>query len=167
MKPSKNLFSIILLIICTIGFIPLVTAQKNKVIKAREIKNLIETQQFVFKAQFVTPMNGRQRFLTSDYPVSISKDTITGDLPYFGRAYAAPINPTEGGIRFTSTNFDYKKEERKKGSWDISIKPKDVSDVQLLTLSVFENGNSALQVISTNRQPISFNGFIEAKKANL
>jgi hypothetical protein len=74
------------------------------------------------------------------------------------------IGSSEGGIHFTSTNFEYKVTERKKGGWDIVIKPKDVQAVQEFNFSIFDSGSASLQVNSTNRQPISFNGYVSEKK---
>ena len=137
--------------------------KKSSASKDSIIKRLIDKQDYIFYAQYATPMTGRQRYLTSDYIVKVSKDTVISDLPYFGRAYSASING-EGGIKFTSTSFDYKITPKKKGGWDISIKPKDVSAVQQFNMTVFENGSASLQVASTNRQSISFNGYIKEKK---
>ncbi|HEX9508930.1 MAG TPA: DUF4251 domain-containing protein [Puia sp.] len=130
--------------------------------KAAGIKNLVDSQNFVFKAQSAMPMSGRTRQLTSDYDLKVTKDQIVSYLPYFGRAYTAPIDPSQGGIQFTSKDFDYTVEARKKGGWDVQIKPKDYRDVQQMSLSISENGYATLQVTSTNRQAISFYGYITA-----
>jgi hypothetical protein len=133
--------------------------------KAAGIKNLIDSQNYVFKAQSAMPMSGRTRQLTSDYDVKVTKSQVVSYLPYYGRAYTAPMDPTQGGIQFTSKDFDYTVNPRKKGGWDIQIKPKDYRDVQQFSLSVTESGYATLQVTSTNRQSISFNGYITANKA--
>ena len=140
------------------------TAQSTKPSAEILTKGLVDSQQYIFHAQTVSPMNGRQIFLTTDYTIKVSKDTIMTDLPYFGRAYSAPINPSEGGIRFTSTSFGYKVTPRKKGGWDITIQPKDARDVQQMILTIFDNGKADLRVNSNNRQPISFNGYITGVK---
>jgi len=44
------------------------------------------------------------------------------------------------------------------------IKPHDTQDTRLMSLSVSETGYASLQVISNNRQPITFNGYITEKK---
>jgi hypothetical protein len=163
----KNIF-----IFATAVFLLLTTdnisAQNSKKDKQAEqeaiIKDLIASQRYIFKAQTVMPSAGRVRNLSSGYDVKVSKDTVIAYLPYFGRAYSAPINTTDGGIKFTSTNFTYKLTERKKGGWDIEIQPKDASDVQRLNFSVSSNGYTTLQVINTNRQPISFYGSVMKRK---
>lgn len=139
-----------------------VAAQAGKPVSgAIIIKNLVDSQQYVFYAQYVNPMSGRQRFLTTEYTVRVTKDTISCDLPYFGRAYSAPINPGDGGgIRFTSTKFEYKVTPRKKAGWDITIIPTDNREVQRMVINIFDNGKANLQVTNTNRQPISFNGYV-------
>jgi len=133
-------------------------------VQAQDVKNdfasKISGKHFIFKAQTATPTSGRLRQLTSDYDVKVSGDSLIAYLPYFGRAYSAPIDPTDGGINFTSVSFDYKYSQRKKG-WDLTIKPKDANGIQDLSFTIFDNGTASLRVNSINRQPISFNGYLE------
>jgi hypothetical protein len=90
-------------------------------------------------------------------------DSIVTYLPYFGRAYVAPVDPTEGGIKFTSTNFSYTAKQKKDG-WEITILPKDTRDVKQMYLSVSTKGYAKLQVISNNRESISYNGYVDQLK---
>lgn len=124
------------------------------------VKEMVDSKNFVFKAQLVSPLGGRMRNLTSEYDLVVRPDSVTAFLPYFGRAYSAPMNPSEGGIKFNSTDFSYKTGKQKKGRWEIEIKPSDVPDGYQLYLSVFSNGRASLRVNSSNRQPISFEGYV-------
>ena len=133
--------------------------------KGSVVKDLISSKHFVFNAESVLPSNGRLRILNSGEQMDLNGDTLTTDLPYFGRAYTAPIDPSEGGFHFTSTEFDYNVKEKKRGGWDVSIKPRDNSDVRQLALNVSPGGSAILQVTSNNRQFISFNGHINQRKA--
>ncbi len=146
------------------GSIQISAAQDKKPTKEIITQNLIANQQYVFYAQYAMPMSGRQRYLTSEYTLTVLKDTIQCDLPYFGRAYSAPMNPSDAGIKFTSTKFDYTIDSTKKGNWKVAIKPKDAQAVQVMNLTIFSNGTASLNVNSTNRQAISFNGYIAEKK---
>lgn len=143
---------------------PVIGTAQNKKDKKAQIKSIVEAQNYVFKAQSALPTSGATRQLTSDYDLRISKDTIFSDLPYFGRAYTAPLNPSEGPLRFTSTDFQYTVTNRKKGGWDVIITPKDVQDPRQINMSIFDNGTASVIVTSYNRQPISFNGYITARK---
>ena len=145
------------------------TKAEKKAAERAKIKEMVEAQNFVFKATYASPMRGGGRSLTSDYDLNIGKDTIVSFLPYFGRAFVAP-NPgtTDGGIKVNTTKFSYVSTS-KGGGWNITIKPKDKNisdwrDVQTFNLSVSQDGYGSLQVISTNRDAISFTGYIEAKR---
>ena len=164
MKTNNHLFYLKVIIVFVIAFVyPYVSNAQNqkKEEKAAEIKQWVNAKSFVFKAQFALPMGGSSIPLTSEYDVKVTKDSIVCYLPYFGRAYTAPLNPFEGGIRFTSKDFLYTATKKKKGGWDIIIKPRDVKSVQQITFYFSESGYGSLQITDYNRQPISFNGYYE------
>ena len=130
------------------------------------VKSLIDSGNYVFHAQSAISMSGRVRQLETDYTVTITKGKITADLPYFGEAYSAPMDPTESGIQMTSTAFDYSVKPRKKDGWNVMIKPKDDKQVQQIALTISSEGYIGAQVMSRNRQPITFNGIISALTKN-
>lgn len=156
-----------LLVLLLATFPCMANAQNRRVEKEHKkeiILGKINDQHFVFKPRNVIPMRGRSRNISTDnYDLKITPDTITAYLPYFGRAYVAPMDPSQGGIQFTSVKFQYVKTSAKKGGWNIVIRPDDVGAIQQLTLSISSDGYASLQVTSTHRDPISFNGIIEEK----
>ncbi|MGN6196099.1 MAG: DUF4251 domain-containing protein [Ginsengibacter sp.] len=129
-------------------------------LNADDIRNMVDSSQFVFVAERVTPLRGSTRHLTSRYDVIVKKDSLDCFLPYFGRAYQAPIDPSKGGIQFTSTSFSYKQNSSNNG-WQVLITPNDNSDVQQLMFTIFSNGTATLNVVNTHRDPISFYGHLE------
>jgi Domain of unknown function (DUF4251) len=122
---------------------------------------MVNSRTFVFVAQSVLPLSGGMRQLTSEYDMTVANNKIETYLPYFGRAYTAPIDPTKGGIEFTSHDFDYAVQRAGKNGWDIAIRPKDATDVRNMRLHVSKNGYASLQVVSNSRQEISYNGYIK------
>lgn len=135
----------------------IVQAQEKKEPTTEQI---VESKNYIFKAESVNSSRSRFRHLGTEYDLAVTSDTIIAWLPYFGRAYSAPINPSEGGIKFTSVDFEYTLEKKKKSSWEILIRPKDARDVQTLYLTVYDNNKASLRVNSINRESISFNGYI-------
>jgi hypothetical protein len=128
--------------------------------KTAAIQSLVESKNYVFRAQTALPQSGQSRNLTSISDLKISTGAIVSDLPYFGRAYA-PVDPNEGGIQFTSKDFTYTSKPKKKGGWEIAIKPNDIkADVRQMWLTITTNGYATLRVICNNRNPITFNGQI-------
>ncbi len=126
------------------------------------LKTMLTTRSFVFKAQSAWPLQGTVIQLNPGFDMKMLGDSINTYLPYFGRAYSAGYN-SSGGINFTSTKFDFKLKEKLKGGWEISIKPSDAKDINLLLYSISTNGYATLQVLSNNRQAISFYGILEKR----
>jgi hypothetical protein len=128
------------------------------------VQSAIESRRFAFSVQSVMPVGG---VLRQDnwvgYGIRVAGDSLVADLPYFGRAFSAPLG-TNGGIRFTSTAFDYAVKKRRKGGWEITMFPKDVTDLRQFVLTVSEAGNATLRALSNNRQPISYNGNVAVLK---
>jgi hypothetical protein len=161
MKNSNGFLRGSLLMIAVVLALGQVAFAQND--KSDDIKLMVQNKRYVFKAQSVFPAPQRFQQLTADYDLKVYGDTLKSYLPYFGRAYSAPVDPTKGAFDFTSTDFEYTIKDRKKGGWDISLKPNDRQDIQQINLTIFENGTATLQVTSNNRQPISFNGYIAKK----
>jgi hypothetical protein len=141
----------------------------KKEAKIADVKRIVTSNNFVFKATYVVPMSMSPSALTSNYDVTLNNGKLAVYLPYFGRAYAAPRDPSQGGIKLNTAEFDYTSVANKKGGWDIVIKPKrttinTVGDVQIMRLNVGKDGYATMYVTSTNRQPITFNGYIEEVK---
>ena len=155
---------IITLLISVFVFMPVEKMAAQDKVVAENIKEIITHKQFTFLAETAVPSNFRSRPLTFGYDVQVAPDSVISHLPYFGRAYSAPVDPSKGGIQFTSTDFTYQVKEKDKGGWIVTILPKDYNDVQQMYLHVTESGYATLQIVSTFRQPISFHGRIRERK---
>lgn len=126
-----------------------------------EIQNMVNSSQFIFVADRLTPMRGSTRYLTAYYYVNVNTDKLSSFLPFLGRIYHPLMDPTKGSLRFTSTNFTYNVTSKNKNGWEVTIKPRDYSDVQQLNFEIFDNGAANLNIMSTDRDAISFSGRIE------
>jgi Domain of unknown function (DUF4251) len=165
MKHIKFFCFFIITILSFITFSQSTNAQKDNKDEMKKIafKTMIDSQHFVFEAQSVAPLRGGLRNLTSPYDVTVTKDSLVSYLPFFGRAYNPPYNSTTPALDFTSTNFSYAVSPHKKSGWDITIKPKDKTDVVQYFFTIYDNGNASLNVTSQSRDAISFSGYIRKK----
>jgi hypothetical protein len=125
---------------------------------AAKVRQLVEQQRFRFVAHDAQPMNGRQITLSWDYDLCVSADTIAANLPYYGRAYTAPADPLNTGIKFTSRDFDCSVKPALNKGWDIRIQTKDTQTHYDLRLFVSTSGSGMLVVYDVNRQSITFHG---------
>ena len=137
----------------------------EKAKKAKLIDEQIENLDFKFIANHAYPIGYPSIPLTSVYDVTVSSDTIKAYLPYFGRAYRAPMNSSEGGIKFESTDFESEVLTGKMyGEWHVTIKTKDTTRPFTLYFHLWNNGTASLDVSEPDRQSISFQGLIEERK---
>jgi hypothetical protein len=170
----KNLRNLGLLLLALIAFNA--TAQTDK----GTTKKIVEAKNFIFLATNAIPMNnteissilnkmpgssgGNINLTGGNYDLRITPDSLIGYLPYYGRAYSAPIDRDENGYRFTSTKFTYQNTKRKKGGWEIAMNVNDSKESIRMYLNISENGYASLIVSSNNRQSITFSGYMVAPK---
>jgi hypothetical protein len=140
------------------------TTLHNQQLTPTQVQNVLQNQRFIFTAESVTPMRGTIKVLTTPYDVTVKKDTLVSFLPYFGRAYQAPMNPTDVGVQFTSTKFEYSVMPAKKNSWEVKIVPKDNTDIREMNFTIFNDGTASLNILSNFRDAISYRGHIAAIK---
>ena len=163
MKAPVKLSLLLLIALCSLNVNAQQTAKQVKQQeKATRITTKINDHKYTFVAEYVQPLGGVEHYLTTEYDLRVTKDSVIAYLPYFGRVYMdVPYNSTDDGIKFTSTKFDYKTDLKKKGGWTITINLNDVRRTSKLYLEVFQNGSATLQAISNSRDAITFLGHIK------
>lgn len=138
--------------------------QEREQKKQNEIKALIDSQNFVFEAQKVTPQGGRLINLDyNTYFLKFKADSTTCDLPFFGRGYNVGYG-TDGGIKFEGKPENIRVETKKNNNTTLKATVRGKSDVYDLMFSIYYNGSTTLSVNSNNRAPINYDGIIYAPK---
>lgn len=160
----KNLLIVTLILFSVnLGFAQeTMTRKEKKAAKKAEqiekIKAMIDANAWQFDARQMLPTAGKSRSLTTSYNIVVQDNQLDSYLPYFGRAYNADYGSTESPMTFKSEISEFKKEDWKKGGWIIKFKALNKNDNMDFTLYVSDSGSASLSIISTNRQPISFQG---------
>lgn len=127
------------------------------------IQSFVIGKRYSFEPINTTTGSGRLRQLTPGYFFQLKDDTLKVSLPYFGRAYTAPLDPSDAGYNFTTTDFTYDIKEGKKNSYIVSINAKGKVYNTNFMLTVYDNGSAYLQANSSDRQPVSYNGSVKEK----
>ena len=128
-----------------------------------------QSNRFAFHATNALLMSGTNVNLTSDYTFEIRNDSVIVWLPYFGRSFVAPTDPSQGGIKFATDNYTIKDKKQEKKMYKMTILPKglpafqNTKDVQQMYFTVSNDGYGTLQIQSLNRTPISFYGYLAGK----
>lgn len=162
----KNIFRTVFIVVVLAVFYGCSNTRKIQAdppLDSTALKNMIDSQNFVFIARYVNPWNGRKRDLTTGYELSVSKDSLISYLPFFGRGYTAPISPSDVDFDFISTKFTYTVTPARRG-WNISIKTQDQTYLRELYFRIFDNANASLNVTSMDRSAISYDGYITRRK---
>lgn len=157
----KNRFVLFLMLTILLQGCRSVEWAARKQQKALQVKTMVEAFDFTFEALTAHSMSFHQIQLSPNYTLDVSQDTLKANLPFFGQAYVAPMNSTEGGIKFTSSNFLRKLIYGKKvGNWKVKLKTLDTHLPVELFIDIWDNGTAHLVVNDANRQVMSFDGFI-------
>lgn len=157
-----------ILLCCLLGIITLqpATAQSRKEKKERTeraVKEAIESKHYKISVNYMQPMRGRSRSLTSDYSIEVRNDSVFSYLPYFGVAYNIPYGGGKG-LNFNAPITVYKTQSLKKGKTKIDFKTGNEEDKYEYSLTIYPNGSASLHVLPTNRQAISYSGEMDIKE---
>lgn len=161
----------LLIILLAVGLVVPTFAQEKLSKKERkiqgyaEMKELVESGEFGFQARDARTQRGRTVMLTTNAnSLGIAEGNIVAQLPYFGVAQYATMSG-DAGIsmkgKFDSYEVDYKDSKKK-----IIIRFKTTSNGEVFncTLTIFWSKNATLNISSTRRDRISYNGQINPLK---
>lgn len=158
MKKAHVIFTFILLL-ASCGTSKTTQAERDvkRAERAVDVAAAIASQHFKVSVDHMYPSRGVPRTLNYEYDLRVSGDTVRSFLPYFGRAYSIPYGGGRALI-FTATLTSYKVEREKRDMTRVSMKITTSEDTYDYDLEVFDNGNTTIDITSTQREPISFNG---------
>ncbi|MFV5689444.1 DUF4251 domain-containing protein [Flavobacterium sp. ZT3R25] len=135
--------------------------EERKIEKEKQISSLVDSKEFVFIGRTALGQGFRSIDLTtnSNY-VEFKPDKIKSEMPFFGIGYSGiAYGSSDGGLNFEGSPKEFTIEKGRK-AYQIKATVKGDTDVYLLFLSVFFEGDATLTINSNNRSPISYNGEI-------
>lgn len=132
--------------------------QENKI---KEIKNLIENRTFVFEPTHALPLGSGSISLNHSFDAEVKGDTLYSYLPFFGVAYRVEYGGRDGGFDFTQPLEKYEVSNDDNG-YRINLEVKNKMDYLTYNFQISELGYATLNITSTNRQAITFYGYIVA-----
>ena len=124
----------------------------------------VDAKEYVFNATMALPSGHKSVPLSYGYSLKVSGDTVHCYLPYYGRAYVAPMTPDESGIKFNTTDAKYSVKE-KKSSREIKIVASNAKGRSItLNLDIQASGQASLRVNDPDLSVISYFGNVETLK---
>lgn len=142
------------------------TPEQKAAKEAREQQQLAENlndRHFTIHVDYMQPMRGPVKRLTSNYALTLRGDTLISYLPYFGRAYNVPYGGGKG-LNFTAPISDYQVAKNRRNSYWVEIKARNGEDEFVYNIEVFANGNASIMVYARERDGIRFTGAMDLEE---
>ena len=102
----KSIYTLVLA--CTLATTGTAQAQSDRQAeKARTeqaVQKALDERRFCIDVNYMNPMRGRGRALTSPYSLTVRNDSVLSYLPYVGQAYSVPYDGRENGDARTSSS---------------------------------------------------------------
>ncbi len=131
----------------------------------QELEKALTSDSWLFTAQQSNPQPPANRGLDAGYELKCDKGKLQSYLPYFGRSYSGTVAySNQNPLDFTTTEYTIQRNNGKKGSKVLLIRPGSVKEILEYRLTVFSNGRATLDVTFNNRSPMSFSGQLAAIK---
>ena len=153
--------------------IPL-NAQSKKELKKQKAekeyaatKELINSKNFIFEADWATTQKGNRINLTTNPNfLKVKGDQVIADMPYFGVAQSAiGYGSGDTGIKFEESPKKYNVEfNDEKYKAVLKFDANNKSESFNVILHIYKNGSASLNISSSKRNSISYDGKITALK---
>lgn len=152
---KTNLFLAVMVLLV----LPACSSLKTSPDIVNKVASKVDAKDYTVVVNMAHPMRMRPVFLTSEYDLKINGDSAIAYLPYFGVAHVAPMNPSEGGIRFSGPMTDYNVQQNKsKGQWDVRFKIRENQMLYNVLIRLYQNGKATIDVNPYDKDMISFDG---------
>ncbi|MFN8256748.1 MAG: DUF4251 domain-containing protein [Bacteroidales bacterium] len=134
--------------------------EEKRIAQQMYVDSLVAAKEFVFIGRMALPQGTRSiNLATRQNFVKFFPDSVSGDMPFFGKAYSVSTYGGDGGIIFSGKPEVYEFKTTKKNHV-VKVKIKSNNDSYQLTLSISYNGSASLMINSVNRSSISYSGDI-------
>jgi hypothetical protein len=99
--------------------------------------------------------------VTPDFFLELRGDTLQSYLPYLGQAHTAPMTSPSIGLNFEERVHNYLVSKLKADRTQIEMDVKTEEDSYHYFIDVYDTGDTYIYVKPLNRDPISFDGFVD------
>lgn len=168
MKKIGIMFAIVLLSVSTVvGQSKKEKKEQAAAAEFENIKKLIDSKSYVFEAEWANTFGGKRINLTTNPNyLKITKDSADIFLPYFGVGHTSNnYKSGEGGIVFKGILEEYDVViNEKKQTHTIKFKGRNKSELYEFSMLVYKSGNSNVNVNSSGRSGIKYDGKTKAPK---
>ena len=133
------------------------TKAEREAQRVQQVVNAIEARQYTIAVDWLKPLGGMPRHVSSNYELKVDGDMVDSYLPYMGEAYRVPYGGGKG-LNFKGRIDDYKMSKLTSNRLVIEFSVNNDEDIYHYRIDMFTNGKAIIDVIAHDRDAISFDG---------
>ena len=133
------------------------TKAEREAAVTRQVQEGLDTRHYTIAVDWMKPLGGMSRHVSSDYELKVDGDQLDCYLPYVGEAYRLPYGGGKG-MNFKSKIEDYSINYLTSNRAHIEFTANSGEDIYRFRIDVFNNGKSIIDVIAQDRDAISYDG---------
>lgn len=123
----------------------------------RQVQEALDTRHYTIAVDWMKPLGGFARHVSSNYELKINGDDIDCYLPYVGEAYHLPYGGGKG-LNFKGKINNYSIAYPTSNRSHIEFTVINDEDSYLYRIDVFNNGKAYIDIVARDRDAISFDG---------
>ena len=124
---------------------------------ARQVQAALDARQYTIAVDWMKPLGGMPRHVSSDYALKINGNEVDSYLPYVGEAYRLPYGGGKG-LNFKGEIHNYTISMLTSNRYVIEFDVNNDEDLYHYRIDMFTNGQAIIDIIARDRDAISFDG---------
>ena len=133
------------------------TKAEREAQRVQQVVDAIEARKYTIAVDWMKPLGGMPRHVSSSYELKVDGDDVDSYLPYIGEAYRLPYGGGKG-LNFKGKINDYKMSKSTSNRLVIEFNVTNDEDTYHYRIDMFTNGKAIIDVIAHDRDAISFDG---------
>ncbi len=133
------------------------TKAEREAQRVQQVVDAIEARKYTIAVDWMKPLGGMPRHVSSSYELKVDGDDVDSYLPYIGEAYRLPYGGGKG-LNFKGKINDYKMSKSTSNRLVIEFNVTNDEDTYHYRIDMFTNGKAIIDVIAYDRDAISFDG---------
>jgi len=157
MKVLVTLLAMVSLLMASCGTGNSIAKAERQAQVAQQVQTALENRHYTIAIDWMKPLGGMPRHVSSTYELKINDDQVDSYLPYVGEAYRVPYGGGKG-LNFKGTVEHYQMVQTTSNRFVIEFDVNNDEDIYHYRIDMFTNGKAVIDVIARDRDAISFDG---------
>ncbi len=123
----------------------------------RQVQEGLDTRHYTIAVDWMKPLGGMARHVTSNYELTVDGDQVDSYLPYIGEAYRVPYGGGHG-LNFKGKIENYTITYPTSNRSHIEFRVTNVEDSYFFRIDVFAGGKAVIDIIARDKDAVTFDG---------